>query len=207
MGCCLSEHQAESPHATNENPKLSSNEEKQLIEVKIDAHAVDPWQYSDSLSVNEVRALLENVSFDACKEFVAPIKYAKCVRVYDGDTIHVAAPLFDGVISRFRVRLNGIDAPELRTKDEWEKKAGYIVRDILANKIENEIVELRDVGYDKYGRILCQVILPNDNDLNINQWLLDIGWACAYEGKGAKLVKTVNWEQKVAEYNAEKSEQ
>merc|ERR1719384_38722 len=119
-------------------PLSTTEKEDEVVEIKMDN--IDPWSYSNELSINEVQDMLENVTLDNCKPFVAPIKYAKVVKVYDGDTVTIVAPLFDGVISRFRVRLNGIDAPEIRTKDEWEKKAGYIVRDILNEKKAGYIV-------------------------------------------------------------------
>ena len=170
--------------------------EKQIIEIKVDD--VDAWKYAESLTPDEVGKMLENISFDDCKQFIAPIKYAKVVKVYDGDTIHIVAPLFEGVMSRFRVRLNRIDAPELRTKDEWEKKAGYIVKEMLEEKIGNQIIELKDVNYDKYGRILADIILV-DGAININEWLLDTQWVCSYNGKGQKLVKTIDWKAKVTQ--------
>eukprot|EP01084_Bolivina_argentea_P313181 542320_1 len=206
MGCCVSlgdneselnaidankEHVKELKQPLSATPEI----EKELIEIKIDD--IDPWEYSNSLAMNEVTDMLKDITFDNCKPFVAPIKYAKCVKVYDGDTVHIAAPLFNEVIARFRVRLARIDCPELRTKDEWEKKAGYIVKEILENKIGNKIIELTNVKYDKYGRILSEIIL---NGENINDWLLDSDWACPYEGKGEKLVKKTDWKSKVIEY-------
>ena len=205
MGCCLEPktvnsesrlHNDEPTDAASELIKpLSQNEENALIEVKVDN--IDPWQYSNSLTITEVTDLLSNMTFDYCKPFVAPIRFAKVVKVYDGDTVHIIAPLFEGVTSRFSVRLRRIDAPEIRTKDEWMKKAGYIVRDMLSDKINNQIIELQDVKYDKYGRILAEIVM---NGENINSWLLSTEWVCEYDGKGDKLTKSVDWKSKVEEY-------
>ena len=204
MGACLSLCD-DYDHGNDCNLKNTTHnkmEEEDLIEVKIDDnnHQCDPWKYSELLSINDVTEMLKDITFEDCEPFTAPIKYGKVVKVYDGDTIHVIAPIFDGVMSRFRVRLNGIDTPELRTKDEWEKKAGNIVKNILIEKIGDQIIELRDVSYDKYGRILANIIF---NDENINQWLIEIGWAFPYEGKGEKLVKKTNWKSKVLQYDSE----
>ena len=108
-----------------------------------------------------------------------------------------AAPLFDGVVSRFKVRLARIDTPELRTKDEWEKRAGVIARDILNERIGDKVVELESVSYDKYGRILAEVICGG---INVNDWLLDSGWACPYGGSGDKMAKKTDWKHKVLEH-------
>ena len=207
MGACLSicdDDSNSNPdneiHNTTDKKPLTSpvQEEKEIIQVKIDN--IEPWKYSESLSINDVTEMLKDMTFDDCDPFIAPIKYSKVVKVYDGDTIHIIAPLFDGVISRFRVRLNGIDTPELRTKNEWEKKAGYIVKDMLVEKIGDKIIELRDVSYDKYGRILANVFL---NGENINEWLINTGWAFPYEGKGEKLAQKADWESKVMQFENE----
>jgi len=43
-------------------------------------------------------------------------------RVVDGDTIDVVIDLGLGVLSKQRIRLLGMDTPELRTSDKEEKK-------------------------------------------------------------------------------------
>ena len=177
----------------------SEKEKKVSLMSNIETIEAHSWDWSKSLTIDEVENTLKNVNYNTFCLFIAPIKYAKCVRVYDGDTIHIAAPIFNGIISRFKVRLAKIDTPELRTKNEWEKSAAVIVKNLLKNKIENKIIELIDVKYDKYGRLLAEVML---NDENINKWLLDSEWACMYDGKGTKLTKSIDWKSKVEEYNA-----
>ena len=205
LGCCVvdgNDNEYKNDDNTSEiNKPFSSENEKEIIQVKIDN--IEPWKYSEQLGINQVTEMLKDMTFDDCQPFVAPIKYGKVVKVYDGDTVHIIAPLFDGVTSRFKVRLAGIDTPEIRTKDEWEKKAGYIAKDILNEKIGDKIIELRNVSYDKYGRILADIILNNEN---INQWLINIEWACPYNGKGSKLVKNTNWKSKVMQYQNTKHE-
>lgn len=209
MGCCLSICDDENGKNSDQNEEdnipikqslasVEVQEEKEMIQVQVDN--IEPWKYSESLSVVQVTEMLQDMTFDDCDPFIAPIKFCKVVKVYDGDTIHIIAPLFNGVISRFRVRLNGIDTPELRTKNQWEKKAGYIVKDMLMEKIGDKIIELRNVSYDKYGRILADVIL---DDENINEWLLKTEWAFPYEGKGEKLAQKADWESKVLEFERE----
>ena len=52
---------------------------------------------------------------------------AKVLRIVDGDTLDVDIDLGFGVwIHRERVRLEGIDTPESRTRDKEEKKFGLI---------------------------------------------------------------------------------
>ena len=58
----------------------------------------------------------------------------KVVSVYDGDTIKAVFPIMDSgsmKLYKWNCRLNGVDTPELRTKNKLEKELGYKVRDIL----------------------------------------------------------------------------
>jgi len=125
--------------------------------------------------------LLENIEYRDTIPFVPPITYGKVIKVYDGDTITIASLLPNTIepIYRFSIRLNGIDTPEIRGKTEEEKELAIHVRDALAEKIYGKIVELRNVGNEKYGRVLADVYL---GDENINQWLVDENFAVSYDG-------------------------
>tara|TARA_Y100000389_G_scaffold196407_1_gene229302 strand:+ start:1784 stop:2152 length:369 start_codon:yes stop_codon:yes gene_type:complete len=122
---------------------------------------------------------------------VYPIRYGKVIKVYDGDTITIAArlPNTDGPIYRFSVRLNGIDTPEIRGKSEAEKELAYFVRDALSEKIMGKIVELRNVANEKYGRILADVYLEEQH---INGWLVDENFAVSYDG--GKKHRPASWD-------------
>jgi micrococcal nuclease len=88
-------------------------------------------------------------------KFIPPVKFCRVIKVYDGDTVTIATkfPQFHPTeIYKFQVRLNGIDAPEIKGKTTEEKLAALNSRDKLHKKIINRDVELRDVGFEKYGR-------------------------------------------------------
>jgi len=91
--------------------------------------------------------------------------------VYDGDTITIATrlPFPKSPLYRFSVRLLGIDTPEIKTNDKNEKKIAEIARDKLSKKILNNIVELKDLGIDKYGRVLAYV---RYNGRDLSKWLI-----------------------------------
>ena len=103
---------------------------------------------------------------------------AKVVSVYDGDTIKAIFPL-NGVFYKWNCRLSGVDTPELRTRNEREKKYGYIVRDKLREQILNQVVNVECGELDKYGRLLVTVY---KGEQNINQWLIDNDYAFSYDG-------------------------
>jgi micrococcal nuclease len=119
--------------------------------------------------------------------FVNELKEAKVVSVYDGDTIKVVFPLA-GELYKWNCRLEHVDTPELRTKNENEKKYGYIVRDKLREKILNKVVKIKCNDFDKYGRLLVEIL--QDDDVTVNKWLIDNNYAFKYDG-GTK----ENWEE------------
>ena len=66
----------------------------------------------------------EEITYDKTTPFVPPIDKGKVVKIYDGDTITIAAklPYSSSPLYRFSVRLNGIDTPELHTKNLMKRK-------------------------------------------------------------------------------------
>lgn len=114
--------------------------------------------------------------------FVVPLKNGTVVKVYDGDTITIAnrLPLHgDNTMYRFSVRLNGIDTPEIKGKDDDEKTAAISARDALSKLILHKEVQLMNVTTEKYGRLLADIYLDK---LHINQWLIDERYAVKYDG-------------------------
>lgn len=122
----------------------------------------------------------ENIN-DSIQElsFVGEVKEAKIVSVYDGDTVKVVFP-FGDKLYKWNCRLEHVDTPELRTKNEKEKEYGYLVRDKLREKILNKVFMIKCNDFDKYGRLLIEI--QQKNDITINQWLIDNNYAFKYEG-------------------------
>ena len=108
---------------------------------------------------------------------------AKLLRVIDGDTIDCVIDLGFDVRLKERVRLKGIDTPEVRTRDLEEKAKGLAAKERVqkAFQYSNDftiITELDKKG--KYGRILGTIMLP-DRKISLNQMLLDEGHAEVYK--------------------------
>ena len=106
---------------------------------------------------------------------------AKVVKVYDGDTVHVVFQMFDKYY-KWNCRILHVDTPELRTKDPEEKKRGYECRDKLAALILDKIVLLNCSKFDKYGRLLVEITIP-ETGVKIHEYLISEGLANKYEGK------------------------
>ena len=90
---------------------------------------------------------------------------AVVIKVYDGDTVTVDVDLgWSVVIKKQKIRLLGINAPEVRGKS---KQAGKESRDRLKEKILDQEITLKTFKdkKGKYGRWLGIIIL---DDMNIN---------------------------------------
>ena len=94
-------------------------------------------------------------------EFVPPIKEGEVIKVYDGDTITVASklPYKESLLYRFSIRLKGIDSAEIKSKNANEKEHAKLARDALSDLILHKKITLRNIGTEKYGRILADVYL------------------------------------------------
>jgi endonuclease YncB( thermonuclease family) len=126
-----------------------------------------------------------DITWEDTVMFTFPIQGGRVIKVYDGDTITIAAklPFNDSPLYRLSVRLNGIDAPEMKGKSEDEKRAAKEARDMLSNLILNKYVTLTNIQNEKYGRILADVYLDN---LWLNEWMLKEHYAVKYDG-GTKI--------------------
>ena len=102
---------------------------------------------------------------------------ATVINVYDGDTITCNIDCGFGVILKNqKIRLYGIDTPELRGED---KKEGLEIRNILRDKILNKEILLKTIKdkKGKYGRWLGIIFFDNQN---INDWLIENNYAEKY---------------------------
>ena len=105
----------------------------------------------------------------------------KVVKVYDGDTVHIVFKYFD-TFFKWNCRIQHVDTPELRTKDLEEKKRGYECKEKLAALIMDKIVSVKCSKFDKYGRLLVEITVP-ETGVKIHEYLISEGLANKYEGK------------------------
>ena len=105
-------------------------------------------------------------------------KWAKVVKVYDGDTIHVVFYL-GYKLYRWKCRLLGIDTPEIKTDSEAEHAAAIKAKEKLSDLILNKIITIKCNNFDKYGRLLITVYKSR---VNINNFMVRQGYAYEYDG-------------------------
>jgi len=104
---------------------------------------------------------------------------ARVISIYDADTMTLEIDLGFHIKITEKVRLMGIDTPELRTKNKKEKKLGYEARDYLRELILNKEVIINTEKKGKFGRYLVDVYY---DDININNELIRKGYAKSYDG-------------------------
>ncbi len=112
-------------------------------------------------------------------------------KIIDGDTIH---------ISKYKIRLEGIDAPEMRQKCKKEKlkissTIGFtFYEDYYCGKESKENLEAKVYGSkikcvssskDRYNRYLATCF---KDKLNLNQWMVRNGYAIAYRRYSKKYI-------------------
>ena len=114
-------------------------------------------------------------------------------RVDDGDTIDVIIDLGFKTWKKVRVRMEGINTPESRTRDLEEKKRGLAAKDRLVEilKYNNNECTLKVSGVGKFGRAIASVYVDtlspaSDQSsmtiVNVNKQLIEEGHAVAYDG-------------------------
>ena len=92
-----------------------------------------------------------NITWEETLQFSIPIKSGRVIKVYDGDSITIAAklPFDDSTLYRFSVRLNGIDAPEIKGKSEDEIIAATTAKNALEKLILHKYVILKNTNTDE----------------------------------------------------------
>jgi len=115
---------------------------------------------------------------------------AKLLRVVDGDTVDAMIDLGMSVWIKKRIRLNGLDTWESRTRNKAEKKKGLIAKDRTKELLSEHEGEFRvkSHGIGKYGRVLGELYVRG-HARTVNQTLIDEGHAYTYHGGKKKVFK------------------
>ena len=124
---------------------------------------------------------LTQSTFSNTIPFIPQLTRGKVIKVYDGNTIIIAAknPQPDAAVVRYTICLRGIESPKLKTVNPFEKHAAVLSRDALNKLIFNKIITLQNVNIERYGRIIADIYL---DDIHVNKWMLDNNYVDKYEG-------------------------
>lgn len=103
----------------------------------------------------------------------AAVSGGKVVGVHDGDTITV----YSGTGPQLKVRLYGIDAPELK------QAFGNVARETLSDMVFGRNVQLKVQNTDRYGRTVARVIVDG---MDVNAAMVRSGFAWHYKAYAKK---------------------
>ena len=113
-------------------------------------------------------------------------------RVVDGDTIDVTIDLGFKVWKKMRVRMEGINTPESRTRNKDEKARGKLAAKFLSDAVSSGDVVLKTKLKDsrgKFGRVLATVWVDGKN---INQSMIDHYHAAEYYGQSKEEIEAIH---------------
>lgn len=124
-----------------------------------------------------------------CSHDANTFRCVKYLKNYDADTITVAIPGVHPLIGeKISVRVRGVDTPEIKGKNSCEKGVARTAQRLIENLLKNgKVIHLKNVGRDKYFRILADVEVDGRllKDVLLKNQL-------AYEYHGATK-KSVDW--------------
>jgi len=104
------------------------------------------------------------------------------IRVYDGDTFYVNIDGYPPIIgSNIGIRVNGLDTPELRTRNKAEKALGYKTKALAQSILTNpdNVLLFSNAQRGKYFRIVADVYVNGTNYADI---LIASNLAYRYDG-------------------------
>ena len=103
------------------------------------------------------------------------------IRTIDGDTFEARVSLWPGLEMTTRVRLRGIDAPELKAACESEFTKAEAAASALRRLLAEGDVAIFNIGPDKYaGRVVADAATRRTP--NVSSALLAGGFARSYDG-------------------------
>ena len=112
---------------------------------------------------------------------VRAVHPAEVLRVLDGDTFEARVNLWPGLNVTTRVRLRGIDAPEMKAHCSDERAKAEAARSALKALLDQGEVGISRVILDKYGgRVLADA--STRSTPSVAAALLDAGYVRRYEG-------------------------
>jgi len=106
---------------------------------------------------------------------------SQVVKVVDGDTLDVIIDVGFDMMRKERIRINRVDTPESKTRNELEKKLGLEAKEYVEYWISNQKqIKIKTFKDDKYGRILGEFF--GDSGECLNDLLIENGYAWEYNG-------------------------
>ena len=119
---------------------------------------------------------MSELEIGTTERFSPYIYNARITSVYDGDTVTAEVDCGFSIKVTMKLRLLGIDTPEIRGE---ERPEGLISRDYMRELIldKDVLIETYKDRTGKYGRMLATI---HFNGMNVNEHLITEGYAKPY---------------------------
>jgi len=104
------------------------------------------------------------------------------LQVIDGDTLTVNIHVWLGQNIQTKLRIDGIDTPEIHGKCLSEKARAQKAKQIVIDLVKNNKIEVYNIRNGKYaGRVLAKV--KTSDGIDIGSYMIKKGLARSYHGK------------------------
>ena len=100
--------------------------------------------------------------------------YGTVTYVVDGDTLHILPATLNDTSKARKIRIEGIDAPEICQLYGAESRAA------LKKYLLKKQVTVSTISLDDYGRELAKITFNNDD---VGSWMVRNGYAWSYHSK------------------------
>lgn len=148
------------------------------------------------ISIDQFKRLKSSTCDVSPFTFQGQTKFGKVIHVYDGDTCKINLFIKDDLY-RFTVRLKGYDSPEMKSHDPLEKCCAGISKKALSDLILDRVVLLKCFEFDKYGRLLCQIFIRDEQKhelVDVNDYMIKHKLGYSYHGEKKQAFNQINFE-------------
>ena len=120
-------------------------------------------------------------------EDYSDVSVSRIIKVIDGDTFRADINELPDIIGKnIRIRILGINAPEINGKCAFEKELAIKARDFVQILLNNaDLVVLKNLNRGNFFRLLAEVIVDGKN---LGELLVANDLAVRYQGKKIVLV-------------------
>lgn len=129
------------------------------------------------------------LAVESCEHTETELRCVKYIKNYDADTITFDIPgLHQLVGKKMNIRVEGVDTPEIRTKNKCEKEKARHAKKLVAHLLKRaKRIDLQNIQRGKYFRIVAEVRIDG---ILLGEYLVKNGLGYPYKG-GTKL--KVDW--------------
>ena len=126
--------------------------------------------------------LLNSIIVASNAEDYSDVSVSRIIKVIDGDTFRVDINELPDIIGKnIRIRILGIDTPEINGKCAFEKELAIKARDFVQILLDNaDSVILKNLDRGNFFRLLAEVIVDGKN---LGELLIAKDLAVRYQGK------------------------